>query len=234
MIDNVSLIANSGASGGYGFVCDVLRPRLCRGNSDFDATHNITSDFQYQLPFGRNRAFASHLPFALEELIGGWEVSGIPTYQSGTAFSAVTSAFVPGYSNNAPAIFNGNTSALKRGVHKNADRSVSLFSDATAAVNAFSAPTGFNIGSRNVLRGPQFVNFDAGVAKQFALWPSENLILKFRADAFNALNHPNFASPGSNTSYDDITNPGQFGQITALVTGSGSPRVLQLSLRMEF
>ena len=235
-IDNVSLIANSGAAGGYGFVCDVLRPRLCRGNSDFDATHNITSDFLYQLPFGRGRAFGTHLPLIVEELAGGWSVSGIVQYQSGTAFSAVTSAFVPGYSNNSPAIFNGNNGALRRQVHKKADGTVSLFADANAAVNAFSAPTGFNIGSRNILRGPQFADFDASVGKSFAIWPRENVNLKFRADAFNSLNRPNFLSPGSNTIYDDITNAGQFGQLTAVPsTGqNGAPRVLQLSLRLEF
>ena len=37
-IDNVSVIANSVASGGYGFICDALRPRECRANSDFDVT----------------------------------------------------------------------------------------------------------------------------------------------------------------------------------------------------
>ncbi len=37
-IDNVSLIANSGASAGYGFVCNPILPRQCRGSSDFDTT----------------------------------------------------------------------------------------------------------------------------------------------------------------------------------------------------
>ena len=70
-MDNVSLIANAGAAGGYGFICDPLRMRLCRGNSDFDATHILTNDFTYQLPFGRGRAFASNIPWVVNEFIGG-------------------------------------------------------------------------------------------------------------------------------------------------------------------
>lgn len=229
-IDNVSLIANAGAAGGYGFVCDVLRPRLCRGNSDFDATHNLTSDFTYRLPFGRGRAFGSNMPLWLNELAGGWDTSGIITWQSGTAYTAVTDAFVPGYSNNAAAIFNGNTGAITRHVHKSGS-SLFLFADPNAASATFSAPTGFTIGSRNNLRGPIYFNADAGVSKTFGLWPSENVNLKFRADAFNVLNHPSFASPGTNGTYDDINNPGQFGQLTGT---ANSPRVLQLAVRIEF
>ncbi len=85
-IDNVSLIANQVALVGYGFVCDVQRPRLCRGNSDFDVTHYVTGDFTYNLPFGRGRAFASHAPIWLNEVIGGWDLSGISQWHTGIAF----------------------------------------------------------------------------------------------------------------------------------------------------
>ncbi len=78
-IDNVSLIANSYAYGGYGFICDVLRPRLCRGNSDFDVTNYLNGNFLYQLPFGRGRDFAANVPRWADEAIGGWELSGLPS-----------------------------------------------------------------------------------------------------------------------------------------------------------
>ncbi len=235
-MDNVSLVANAGAAGGYGFICDPLRMRLCRGNSDFDATHVLTNDFTYQLPFGRGRAFASNIPWGVNEFIGGWDVSGLVQYQSGTAFTAVSSAFVPGFSNNAPAIFNGNRNAIRRGVHKDANSRVQLFADPAAAAAAFGPPTGFQIGSRNNLRGNQFTNFDAGVAKTFAVLPREGVALKFRADAFNVLNHPIFNSPANNSSKDVFSNPGSFGQMTSTPGNgaNGGPRVLQLALRLEF
>ena len=89
-IDNVSLYANQIAFGGYGFICDVVRPRECRGNSDFDTTNYVTSDFTYSLPFGRGRQFASSIPWWADELIGGWDASGILTWHSGEAYSTVS------------------------------------------------------------------------------------------------------------------------------------------------
>jgi hypothetical protein len=240
-IDNVSLIANGVAYGGYGFVCDVQRPRLCRGNSDFDTTHYITGDFTYNIPFGRGRAFGSNMPWGLNEILGGWDVSGISTWHSGQAYSTMTSAYVAGFANDAPAIFNGDTSAIKRKIHKTAAGQQFLFADPTAAANAFTGPVGFQIGSRNQLRGPQLLDIDTGLSKSFPIVPSREINLKLRADAFNVLNHPNFQSPGANppTNYQDITQPGSFGQLTALVNNNGqpttgSPRVLQLALRLEF
>lgn len=229
-LDNVSLIANSGAIGGYGFICDALRPRLCRGNSDFDITHTINGSWVYSLPFGRGRTFANHLPLGLEEVLGGWEVSGIARAHSGIAFGTASSAFVAGYANNAPAVFTGSSADIQRKVHKETG-GLFLFSDPARAANAFGPPTGFNIGSRNDLRGPKFFNLDAGLAKSFALWPDKGLNLQFRGDAFNILNHPNFLSPGNNSNQDNIQNPSTFGQLTAT---NGSARVLQLGIRLKF
>ncbi len=238
-IDNTSLIANEIAYGGYGFICDDLRPRLCRGNSDFDTTHYITGDFTYSLPFGRGRTFGGNIPWGLDELLGGWDISGLPLWHSGQAYSTVSSAFVAGYANDAPGIFDGDTGALKHNVHKDSSGHLFLYADPNAAASAFQGPIGFQIGSRNNLRGPQFFDLDFGLAKTFSIIPSEHVNLQFRADAFNVLNHPNFTSPGDSppNSYDDITQPGTFGQLTSMATSNQSswaPRVLQLSARLQF
>ncbi len=233
-IDNVSLIANQGASAGYGFVCDVLRPRLCRGNSDFDTTHYISADFTYQLPFGRGRQFVSNIPRWLNEAVGGWDISGISQYHSGVAFGTVSNAFVAGYSNDAPATFIGtNRAVIDAHPHKIpagqvGAGSVNLFSSGPSAANLYTGPVGFNIGSRNDLRGPRFVNQNFGLAKNFPI-VGDKVNLKFRADAFNALNHPSFSNP-VNLTANDITS-GSFGQITSTAS---TARVIQLALRLEF
>ncbi len=200
-IDNTSLIANDiASSNGIGFICDATRPRECRGNSDFDETHVINGDFSYELPFGKGKTFAATSPRWADELIGGWTVSGIPQWHSGVAFSTVSNAFVAGYANNAPAIFDGDHAAIKTHLNKTSSGAVSLYSNPTAAEGAFSGPVGLQIGSRNNLRGPSAWGMDAGVAKSFPL--VENRVsAKFRADAFNVFNHPTFALPGN-----DITN----------------------------
>jgi hypothetical protein len=224
-IDNTSLVANSIASNtGLGFICEVQFPRVCRGNSDFDETHLIRSDFVYQLPFGRGRTFAANSPRWLDEVIGGWGVDGIPGWSSGVAFSTVSNAFVAGFAEDAPAIFNGDRVGVQAHVHKNPDGTVNLFTDPTRAQGDFTGPLGFTIGSRNSLRGASAFTMDMGLGKTFPIY-QDKVNLKFRADAFNVLNHPTFSNPNS-----DITS-GTFGQITSTTS---TPRVGQFALRLEF
>ncbi len=221
------------AFGGYGFICDELRPRECRGNSDFDIANNLTGNFIYDLPIGRGQMIASNSPVWLNEVIGGWEVSGLPSWHSGNVFFAGANAFVAGYSNNAPAILTGSISDMKIHLNGGEGQPLYAFANPSQANADYTGPIGFEIGSRNNLYGPGFFNIDLGAGKTFPVW--ERVSLKFRADAFNALNHPNFGNP----TVDITDQAGPFGEITGttgsdpLNSGEG-PRVLQGSLRLEF
>ncbi len=233
-IDNVSAVANfvAGASG-YGYICDVNRPRECRGNSDFDVTNYLNGNFIYELPFGRGKSIAATAPFWLNEAIGGWEISGLPGWHTGIAYNASSLAYVAGFANNAPATLIGPISLLKTKINGGNGASLNAFSNPAAALGAFTGPTGFNIGTRNNLRGPGYFNLNLGLGKNFLIYEDKvNLI--FRCDAFNAFNHPNFNPP-----LVDITeNSGiPFGTIqnTYIPPDSDlSARVLQLSLRLGF
>jgi len=233
-IDNVSVIANAPAIGGYGFICDVLRPRECRGNSDFDVTSYFNGNFIYELPFGRGKSLVSSAPRWLDEVIGGWTISGLPNWHSGLPYFMAANAFVAGYANNAPAILVGPESDLH--IHLNGGHGQPLLAFAnTAQANAdYTGPVGFNIGSRNNLRGPQYFDMDMGIGKNFPL-SSERVKMQFRTDAFNVFNHPNFSTPCT-----DITNVScLFGTIsstegTGIRNAASAARVLQVSLRLEF
>jgi Carboxypeptidase regulatory-like domain len=225
-LDNVSLVANAAAFGGYGFICDVLRPRECRSNSDFDTTHYFNGNFIYELPIGRGKALLSGAPLWLNEVVGGWSVSGLPSVHSGGAYFATANAFVAGYANNAPATLTGPISDLNIHINGGKGQPLYAFANPTQANADYVGPVGFDIGSRNNLRGPGFFNLDLGLAKAFPIY-GDRVVLKFRADAFNVLNHPSFGNPTV-----DITNQStQFGTITGT---QSSPRVLQLALRLEF
>ena len=179
------------------------------------------------------RALELGVPVA--QPLGAWIVSAIPTWHSGQAFSTATSAFVAGYSNNAPAIRTGSKSTVAPHAHKTATGQVSLFADPEKAANAFTGPVGFKIGSRNELRGPNYVNFDMGLAKDFPIL-GDRLKLKFRADAFNVFNHASFNLPSTSKQENDITNS-NFGKISSTVPGTDNvtrARVLQGALRLEF
>jgi hypothetical protein len=227
-IDNVSFTANSIAgSAGFGFICDIQRPRECRGNSDFDVTNYLNGNFIYALPFGRGRTFAATAPLWAQEAIGGWSISGLPSWHTGNAYQAYSNAFVAGFANDAPATLLGSRGLLKSHIHGGEGGAVNLYQDGVAAVNAFTGPTGFDIGSRNNLRGPGYFNLDLGLGKVFEVY-EDKVSLKFRADAFNVFNHPSF-----NTGANDITQSSgtPFGTVTSTAS---APRVLQLALRLEF
>jgi hypothetical protein len=233
-IDNVSLIANAAAFGGYGFICDVLRPRECRSNSDFDVTHYFSGNFIYDLPFGRGRSFVSSAPRWLDGIIGGWSVSGLPSWHSGNTYFAAANAFVAGYANDAPAILVGPMSDVH--IHLNGGHGQALlgYANVPQANADYTGPVGFNIGARNNLRGPQYFDMDMGLGKTFPII-GDRVRAQLRGDAFNVFNHPNFSTPCT-----DITNVScLFGTVSSTV-GTGirnaadAARVLQVSLRIEF
>jgi Carboxypeptidase regulatory-like domain len=233
-IDNVSVNANTVAYGGYGFICDVVRPRECRGNSDFDVSSYINGNFIYDLPFGHGRAFGATAPKLVDDILGGWTVSGLPGWHTGFPYFAGSNAFVAGYANDAPAILVGNKSDMS--IHLNGGKGNPLYAytNSTQALNDYTGPVGFQIGSRNNLRGPRSTTLDAGLTKSFP--PVDNVVVKFRGDAFNVMNHPVFLNPA--TSNVDITqSSAPFGVISSdgvSPLGGSTQRVLQVSLRVEF
>jgi len=242
-IDNTSNFANSSGDtgiGGVGLVCDALRPRTCRANSDFDLNQIVTADAVYQLPFGRGKAFLPGASTLVNELIGGWSLSGVNSWHTGQAWGTNSNAFVASYSNDAPGILVGQRSAVATKLQKPAGGGVNIFADNKVAADAYVGPIGFQIGERNGLRGPKFFNADLGLGKVFPI-VGDRVKANFRADAFNALNHPNFALPASNAynglDEQDITGS-QFGNISYTVSPPGNlnngARVLQLSLRIDF
>jgi hypothetical protein len=242
-VDNTSFFANSEGDtgiGGVGLVCDAVRPRTCRANSDFDVNQIVTADAVYELPFGRGKAFLSSVPTWTNEILGGWSLSGVTSWHTGQAWGTNSDAFVASYSNDAPGILVGQKSAVATKLQKPAGGGVNIFADQATAQAAYVGPIGFQIGERNGLRGPKFFNADLGLGKTFPI-VGERVKANFRADAFNALNHPNFSLPASNAfnglDQQDITSS-QFGNISYTVTPSGNlnngARVLQLSLRIDF
>ncbi len=242
-IDNNSQSANNNAYfNSTGIICDVTQPRACRGNSDFDVRQIISADFEYDLPFGHNQRFLGDSGTLLNELIGGWSVSGIPSYRTGLPINVLSDAFISSFAAEDPAIFTGSKSdlsTLKANVNNVQGTVYNFAGGAAGAAKAFSlfrGPLGLEYGSRNLLKGPGAANLDLGLAKIFPIIPSRNVTLTFRADAFNIFNHPNFANPGGSVP-DIVNNASPFGQITSTISPSGQVgdiRVGQFSLRLEF
>jgi hypothetical protein len=89
----------------------------------------------------------------------------------------------------------------------------------------FEKPPQFTLGNagRNILIGPGSQNLDLAVSKQFAITESKSV--QFRAELFNAFNHPNWGNPGT------TLGTASFGVINS---NSNLPRDIQLGLKFRY
>jgi hypothetical protein len=234
-IDNDSGVQNSlisYQSSGASEICDLRNLRACRGSSDFDHRHLMAANFIYGLPVGRGKWLAGNSSKALNELIGGWNVSGIFQAWTGDPFKVDSGAFTIDFTQTQPGVFIGTKSDVAAGIHQvpsgvpGIPNTVQYFSNVSNAQSAFTFPIAGGPGNRNILSGPNFWNLDLAVLKDFAMPWSEKQKLQFRTDAINVFNHTNFANPGASLLF-----PGSFGNITATADGA---RELQLGLRYMF
>jgi Carboxypeptidase regulatory-like domain/TonB dependent receptor-like, beta-barrel len=207
--------------------------RQNRGVAGYDRTHNLQLYGFWELPFGRGKQFASE--GILSKIVGGFQVGGVLSAMSGTPFNVVqgnaNNLNAPG-SGQMPDLVKPNVQifddGLKGALPTGGDPTRYQYFDRTAfaAVNIPAGqPQRFGTAGRNILRGPGFFNTDLSVFRTIGI--TEGINLQFRAEALNALNHPNFGNPGA-----DVSNQGQFGFITTLV---GQPsRIFRLGARVSF
>lgn len=231
---------------------DVRNFRLDRALSDFDNTHVIVSHGIWELPVGRGRAWASSLPGWANQILGGWSLTGIFTWQSGEPFTInsgirtqngykVSRADLKGPLPEAKLQFVPNIKGPV--VFQVADIDANNCRQVLGTQSAFCipAPGGVGIG-RNMIRGPGFWNLDAGLLKVFQI--RENVRLQFRGEFFNVLNHPNFENPRNATSGSPTLTSSLFGQTccvaaalpsSATIIANGEPnRVIQFGLKLQF
>ncbi len=187
--------------------------RAERGLSNLDVAHRFVASFVYDLP----RFKGSH-PLT-RYVIGGWQINGIITLQSGRTFSVLSGR------DNSQSGVNQDRADLVSNPKLDTGRSHQELIDRYFNTTAFAQnPAGtFGTSGRNILRGPGFVSVDFGLGKEIPLfWEGHKL--QFRAEFFNLFNRVNFGNPNNNLS------SAQFGRITA----SGDPRVIQFGLKYLF
>jgi hypothetical protein len=188
-----------------------------KGVSSSNRAKRSVISWTYELPAGKGRRFASSGP--LSYVIGGWNIGGINTVQSGqpltpTANPNLCFCFSAG-SDRADRIGNPD------GPHK-------LNNWFNLAAFQHPGPLRFGNSAPGVIIGPRWWTLDMNVSKDFTLFKERPEKLNFRADIFNSLNHPNFDNPI--TSIFPAGAPGT----TNVITSAEDPRLIQLSLRFIF
>jgi hypothetical protein len=181
------------------------------GLSDFDNRHRLSVSGVYQLPFGKGaRWFNSGIG---AWIAGGWQFSEI--------FSAFSSRpFTIYYSSNVSNTLNLHDRPNIAGDLNAGPHTPTQWFNA-AALSAPATGTFGNEG-RNAVQGPGFADLDTTLSRDFRI--RERYSLKFRAEFFNVLNHPNFDLPGA------TVNGSGFNAIPT----AQDPRELQLALRFSF
>ena len=216
---------------GGGIVINSWDPLSLRGLSDFNAFHQINANLVYQLPFGKGQRFGGGAGTLLNELVGGWHVSGIFRWTTGfpitidNGFTWATNWNIEGDAMpNGPAPKATNPkNAIVNGVGIGPD----IFADPAAAEAAFRPEWPGESGVRNNVIGDGMFNIDTGVSKDFSL--GEQRRLEFSWQAFNATNSVRYDVRGAqpSLSYD----PSQFGKYLNTLT---TPRFMQFALRFVF
>jgi len=167
-----------------------------RASSTFDQRHIFTVSYIYDLPIFK------HTNGLKKTLLGGWQVSGITTAQSGSPFSILNGGTYDnaGVGNN---VGSGSFADLVGDPHgpKPHFNGVAGIPYGPLLDNpgAYAQPTGLTFGDsgRDSLIGPGRLNFDMGIFKHFQM--RESLALEFRAEAFNVFNHPQWTGINNNS-----------------------------------
>lgn len=214
--------ANLGAQNNDGFR-DSRYPNEEYGPLDFDVRNRFVASYVYDLPFGTGQRFATHVR-AIDEAIGHWNWSGIVTLSAGNWFTVTdgNGSFGNSDGQQRPDVVPGVSARSKPCV-------TGTFFNTCAFQDPALGSMG-NVGM-NTLEGPGTKNVDFALLKTIPLGESRHF--EFRAEAFNAFNHPNllFAQPGPQNGINStVMGTSSFGYLT----GVQSPRQLQLALKLYY
>jgi hypothetical protein len=200
-------------------------PAPTRMISDQDVPHRLTASWIYALPFGKGRRFLSSLGPVADRIVGGWEITGLWTFQSGTplAFGSYSQTSA---TNNGDFFFADASQAVIPVDERSPDRWFNPGAFVTAASAQPVAHLRVNPYRFSWLRGPRQNNVDMALIKDTRI--TERTTMRFSAQALNAFNHPLFSSPQM------TVTSAQFGTMLNSSTQNNYPRRLQLELKFIF
>jgi hypothetical protein len=252
-----SIDTASGGSAGVGsnLPASGMGTDVNRASSDFDLRHVFSTGVTYAIPGLRRNPL-------LSAITRGWSLQSIVQAQSARPvqiidgdFQVLTNGFAPDIRPDVvagiPLYLFGPQYPGGKAINSTPGAVAGGCFDGSASVGPFCAPpvdgnsNPLRQGNlaRNALRGFGLFQWDLGVHREFSL--REKMTLQFRAEMFNVLNHPNFATPDG-----DITSP-TFGLSTQMLgqylaggsSGSGGfnslyqtggPRSMQFALKSTF
>lgn len=203
------------------------------GPADFDRTQRFVLTYLWEIPHPQGEGFVNR------KLLGGWAFSGVTIFQSGLALTITdpTGGSIFGFAGTSRAELCAGTSPSQVPTSGGVEGRLNNYFNASA----FCGPpkigdgTGYGNTGRGAFRGPHQANFDMALTKTTKVGGlKEAASLQFRAEFFNAFNHPQFGNPGTIfAGFDPITKQvnGSFGKIGSTAV---APRLIQFALKYVF
>lgn len=230
---------NGFESGGLAYnsqVINAFSPNLWRAVSDFDTTHQINTNWVWDLPYGHGRHWGGGSSRMVNGVFGGWGLNGVARWTSGFPFSVEAgNGWSTDFELEGSSILTGPkpktgvfSSNGNPSVFQNPQSITCACVGSSPANTTFRATYAGEAGQRNNFRGPGFFGLDPGLSKTWNI--SEAKTLRFAWEVFNVTNSVRFDAAGS-----------LIGQTLFNITGFGlfnteltNPRVMQYSLRLAF
>lgn len=221
---------------------DINNAKIERARAPYDLTHQFKANWVYEFPFGEGQWLDV---VKLRRIIGGWSMSGILTWQSGTPFSILSERGTLNRAARSSGTNTANTSLNKgqlddllkfrmTGVGPYFVAASAIGPDGRAVASdgspafqgqVFFHPAPGTVGAlqRRMFSGPSAFNLDFGLQKTTRI--TERQSLEIRMESTNILNHPTFFVG------DQVISSTSFGRITSTMFGR---RLIQFGAYYRF
>lgn len=205
-------------AGSGGQLSNPFNPNYDRGSGGFDRRHIFNANYIYDLPFFRN---SNNL--LARETLGGWQISGVTTAETGVPINVSYSPDVLGLGGGTTNRPNFVQSARNYPKRQLAWFNTGAYTPPVAPWNG-GPGQGFGSAGKDSVVGPGLFNWNLSLFKEFPLTKGEGPRFQFRAESYNTFNHTQFNNV--DTGYTDQN----FGQVTSTY----DPRVLQFGAKFLF
>jgi len=202
--------------------------RYDSGPSVFDRRNVAFVNYVYQIPLFKDASNKF-----LKTAVGGWELSGIVTMESGAPLNIGLSGGNPSQNkNNASNVLanTGDRPDVSGGVSYPKKPGEWFDTSGFSFPVCQVGPDCYGNLGHNVVRGPGRDNWNLSLNKNFILSEARGSRLEFRAESYNTWNHTQFKGDYNNGGISTNFGAGNFGA----VTGAFDPRVFQLGLKLIF
>lgn len=191
----------------------------------------LNLNYTYALPIGRGHKLGGSASNLLDKFIGGWQYSGVGSFQEGQPFNVTTNQSNTMWNSLRPNRVAGQPlypshKSRAQWFNPNAFAAPSIVTNSDGSKYVPVGTAGYNM-----LRGPGYWNMDMNLQKNFK-W-NGHYNVQLRADSYNVFNHPNFGTPNASV-YASGTNA-SLGKITSTAsTPAYAQRSVEFGAKFNF